>query len=182
MMTMKKTEIELSVTTSYQLVKLDYGIMNEFSAFIASPRGNANTQKELNGVVDTLFGSDTSWTKATSLLKLKKAECLCIPSFTAEGGVDDLKGYMERHGVSQVFAPGGLHNLTDTHEDYISKISHRAIIKVDEAGTTAAAVTVIEATRSISGPPRVIFDRPFIFVVVHNATNTLLFAARVNTV
>ena len=101
---------------------------------------------------------------------MKKAECLCIPSFTAEGGVDDLKGYMERHGVSQVFAPGGLHNLTDTHEDYISKISHRAIIKVDEAGTTAAAVTVIEATRSISGPPRVIFDRPFIFVVVHNVS------------
>ncbi|KAJ1464044.1 Serpin domain-containing protein [Baffinella frigidus] len=189
MMTMEMPKIQLSMTQSYQLVKLDYGTLNQFSAFIASPHthryesGKANEKAVLDRVVDELFGSDTSWTEATSRLQLQTARCLCIPQFTAEGGVDDLKEYMERQGVAKVFLPGGLHNLTDTHMDCISQISHKAVIQVDESGTTAAAVTVVQTTRSISaGPPQVIFDRPFIFTVVHNTTNTLLFAARVNSV
>jgi serine protease inhibitor len=182
MMTKKNVDIELSITRTYEMVKLDYGTEKEFSAFIAVPHGNANSQNELNGVVETLFGSDTSWSNATSLLKLQKVTCLRIPSFSAEGGVDDLEKYMKNHKVTHVFAPGGLHDLTDTHNDYISEISHKAIIKVNEAGTTAAAVTVVQMTRSICRDPEFICDRPFIFVVAHNATKTILFAARVNNV
>jgi len=51
---------------------------------------------------------------------------------------------------------------------FISKIIHKAVIDVDEAGTEAAAVTVIQML-SRSGmflhedPVRLVFSRPFLF-------------------
>jgi serine protease inhibitor len=198
MMTMKNTEIQMRRTSSYQIVKLDYGsaaddVKNQFSAFIASPvkhqqKGEEplNDEARLNKVVHELFGTDTSWAAARSQLHTETVDCLCIPKFTAQGGVKDLMKYMRAHGVSRVFENGGLHNLTDTHMDYISQIAHKSQIQINETGTTAAASTVVATTRSLIQPHKlkkeVIFDHPFIFAVVHNTTDTLIFAARVNTV
>ena len=55
---------------------------------------------------------------------------------------------------------------------------HQADIAVDEKGTTAAAATgVIVVTISVEVP--LVVDRPFLFFIVHQPTNTLLFAGRV---
>lgn len=56
-------------------------------------------------------------------------------------------------------------------------------IKVDEEGTEAAAVTVIEMTESIEEPPSKIIDffvdRPFYFTIENISTNTILFMGKV---
>jgi serpin B len=71
----------------------------------------------------------------------------------------------------------------------ISKVIHQAYINVAEKGTTAAAATavIITVTTGVAfplppPPPTIPFnvDQPFIFMIVDNASNTVLFMGRVN--
>lgn len=67
----------------------------------------------------------------------------------------------------------------------ISKILHKAKIKLDEEGTEAAAATAVVGilccASSFVPPPPPVFraDRPFIFYIRDNATNSIVFAGRV---
>jgi serpin B len=61
---------------------------------------------------------------------------------------------------------------------FIKGIFHKAFVKVDEAGTEAAAATgVVMGTES--APPMVVADRPFLFVLRDDLTGTILFVGRV---
>lgn len=60
---------------------------------------------------------------------------------------------------------------------YISEVKQKTFIKVDEKGTEAAAVTSV-APETTSMPvelPRVVFDRPFVYVIVDVTTGIPLF-------
>ena len=57
---------------------------------------------------------------------------------------------------------------------FISQIKHTAVLEVDEKGAEGAAVTAIGfATTSL--PPTFRYDRPFVLVLRHVPTNTILF-------
>ncbi|KAG2381445.1 hypothetical protein C9374_006434 [Naegleria lovaniensis] len=68
---------------------------------------------------------------------------------------------------------------------WIDKIFHKAYLKVDEAGTEAAAATagiIVGRTTSIDVEPEIDFvlDRPFVFVLSHVPTQSILFMGKVN--
>ena len=68
---------------------------------------------------------------------------------------------------------------------YISKVLHKAFIKVNEEGTEAAAATAVimkESTSVDIDNSVIIFDcdHPFLFVIYHKETNTILFMGNVN--
>ena len=70
--------------------------------------------------------------------------------------------------------------ITDLQQIYISDVMHRAVIKLDEEGSEAAAVTVIEFRElsNIGGGkiyPTIRLDRPFLFFIRENSNNTILF-------
>jgi serpin B len=57
-------------------------------------------------------------------------------------------------------------------------VIHKAIIAVDEKGTTASAATgVVVGVTSV--PPSLVVDRPFLFFIRHNPTGAILFQGRV---
>lgn len=58
------------------------------------------------------------------------------------------------------------------------KVLHKAVIEVDEQGTTAAAVTAIGIT-PFSLPRTFTVNRPFFFFIYHERTNCMLFMGRV---
>ena len=65
---------------------------------------------------------------------------------------------------------------------YLSNVYHKAFVDVDERGTEAAAATAAVAVPSsgVPGPPvEVIVDRPFIFLIRDDRTDTMLFVGRV---
>ena len=65
---------------------------------------------------------------------------------------------------------------------YISEVVHKSFVKVDEAGTQAAAATAVMMRASsamLDEPVNLTIDRPFIFLIRDEPTNTLLFAGRV---
>ncbi len=72
--------------------------------------------------------------------------------------------------------------MTDIEELFITEVLHKATITVDEEGTEAAAATaVIMALKSAmpTEPISLIIDRPFLFLIEHQPTGTILFMGRV---
>jgi len=115
---------------------------------------------------------------------------LLLPRFSIESGVMELGGVLTSLGVplfSEAAAPltGGL--IEEHMPVWISKIVQKALIKVDENGTTAAAVTVIPddgaAMPEPTEPFELICNRPFVFVLyshTYDGGNQVLFTGVVN--
>jgi len=84
----------------------------------------------------------------------------------------------------------GMHDAFDERADfsamtgrkdlYIGKVIHQADIEVNEEGTEAAAATAVVMQRK-SVPQRVVFraDHPFVFLIRHKPTGTILFMGNV---
>lgn len=62
---------------------------------------------------------------------------------------------------------------------YISNLLHKAVLEIDEKGAEGAAVTSI--TFAATSLPQVLqFDKPFVVLLRHIPSNTLIFAGRVH--
>jgi len=63
----------------------------------------------------------------------------------------------------------------------INQVVHKTFVKVNEDGTEAAAVTVVDIVET-SLPPNPMFrvDRPFVFLIKDNVANTILFLGKVS--
>jgi len=64
---------------------------------------------------------------------------------------------------------------------YLSAVKQKAVVDVDEEGTVAAAVTSVEvaAESASSDSFRLVFDRPFVFVIEDERTGSILFVGAV---
>lgn len=115
-----------------------------------------------------------------------KISVLRLPKFTMDLTSEELKETLKAMGAVTAFVPEGA-DLSGIAKDlYISDISHRAKIEVDEEGSRAAAVT--EVTMAVTSAfaedeERIEFvcDRPFVFVIRDSASKTILFTGVVNT-
>ncbi len=71
--------------------------------------------------------------------------------------------------------------ITGQPDLYISSVIHQAFVEVNEEGTEAAAATgVIMKEVAMMQVPVFKADRPFIFLIEHLATGTILFMGRVS--
>jgi serpin B len=87
-------------------------------------------------------------------------------------------------GMGEIFDPDAADFSGITEEDqlYVTSVLHKATITVDESGTEAAAATaVIMGIKSAmpEEPISLIIDRPFLFLIRHEPTGTILFMGRV---
>ena len=74
---------------------------------------------------------------------------------------------------SNICAPGTLCDL------YISRVLHKAFIRVDEEGTEAAAATIIEFRETSVGPSvSFVVDRPFAIVIREARSGSMLFMGK----
>ncbi|MEE1024468.1 MAG: serpin family protein, partial [Acutalibacteraceae bacterium] len=60
---------------------------------------------------------------------------------------------------------------------YIGQVLHKTCVSVDELGTKAGAVTIVEMDCGSSMPPKktVTLDRPFLFMITDTSTNLPVF-------
>jgi serpin B len=68
------------------------------------------------------------------------------------------------------------------HFLYITDVLHKALVRVNEEGTQAAAATAIAMAGGAAAPSRIVeftVDRPFIFLIRDRATGAVLFVGRV---
>lgn len=89
----------------------------------------------------------------------------------------DLTGVLEEIGLADLMEEP---DLTGIAEDLrVSQAVQQAMLRLDEDGTVAAAVTEIgiETTWAAPPPPQLVFDRPFLVRIVHQETGLSLFMA-----
>ncbi len=60
----------------------------------------------------------------------------------------------------------------------VTRVVHKSVLKIDEKGAEGAAVTSVGASAT-SAPPRLTFDEPFMVMLRHVPTNSLLFMGKV---
>lgn len=94
---------------------------------------------------------------------------------------NDLISSFKALGVETVFNPSSADLTkfgTAANNLFVNQIRHKAVLEVDEKGAEGAAVTSI-GIGIISMPPVARFDQPFVLVLRHIPTNTMLFTGYV---
>ena len=117
---------------------------------------------------------------------LKRTEVvLTMPTFDTESRLS-LAGYLAAIGMPTAFNPeaADFSGMTTEADLYIQKVIHQANITVDEAGTEAAAATVVimgdtSADGPESTPVELRVDHPFLFVLRDTQTGAIVFMGRV---
>ena len=114
------------------------------------------------------------------LSKLEEKEVtLAMPKYRIEYGVKSLNDVLTRKGMGSAFA-GGFSGINP--QLFISGVMHKAVIEVNEQGSEAAAVTVVEMTKGESPKPKpveFIVNRPFFFTISDDRTGSILFMGKV---
>lgn len=167
---------EMATTTSYQAVKLPYKD-KKFEMIIVKPSSNSTlktlqekfTRNEAVQEMDNQF-------KDASLI-------LSMPKFKFEYEID-LNKMLQQFGMADAFYNvADFSRMADNKRLFIDKVRQKAVIDVHEAGSEAAAVTVVEMTYSSissSVPTRIKYDEPFIFLLREASSGLILFMGQYN--
>ncbi|MCC6704034.1 MAG: serpin family protein [Thermomicrobiales bacterium] len=147
---------------AFTLVMPDEGTFEEFDASF-----DADTMKRIV--------NEFEWTEII----------LSLPSFSFEFGAS-VADALKALGMTDAFDDGladfsGMVGGETDERLFISDILHKAFIALDEAGTEAAAATVVimeGASAAPSDPIQVDIDRPFLFAIRDTVTGAILFLGR----
>jgi len=161
-------------TGDCQVIELPYA-KKALSMVIVLPK-----QRDGLGKVEKGLSSKTlaTWKGA---LRLRKVS-VSMPRFklTCQFQLADV---LKRMGMVDAFSVqnADLSGMTGSRDLYLSHVIHKAFVDVTEEGTEAAAATaVVVALRAVAPQPPVEFkaDHPFLFMIRHNGTGSLLFMGR----
>lgn len=105
---------------------------------------------------------------------------LYLPKFKLEKQ-NNLKSYLMDLGLQKIFGNANLSGVTGYRDLIVSDVVQRAVVKVDEGGTEAAAATgVVDNSRGAKIPPVVVVDHPFLFFIRNRVSREIFFAGQVN--
>ena len=174
MMRMFYEYFKISKSDKFHTVTLPYGVKGDFTMTIFLPtdkQGFPSLTYE-----DWTFANKTS---KSTLLNLQ------MPKFSIDDN-HSLTDILQELGMVEAFTPLADFSLESPDPLMISKVFQLAKIIVDEEGTEATAVTVIDETETSIGdeedPEDFIIDHPFYFTIENKSTQTILFMGQVLTI
>ena len=149
----------------YQAVRLPYG-NGAYRMDVFLPRED----KTVGEVLESLNGD--SWQPEYE----NKDVDLKLPRFETDTN-QDLEGVMAELGMPKAFSIDAEFPYFCNGNPYIGKMFQVAKIKLDEEGTEAAAVTVIEMDESAAPeePKRFHANRPFLYIISEQSTGAIFF-------
>jgi serpin B len=155
-----------------EVLELPYGDNGRFSMLFVKPRDNGEMSKLSKNMDGKSLG------KFMSSLNKNTLE-IWIPKFTIKKALD-LVDVLRRLRVTDAFSTryADFSRITGEKELFVSSAQHKAYIKVDETGTTAAGASGV-GMAAVSMPPSFNLDRPFLFFVVNKRCNTIIFSGKV---
>ena len=155
----------------YEVVALPYKDQ-DYSLVVVQPK-----ERTLSAV-KSLQQSLTSLDIGTLYGKLHKRKMTVImPRFKVEAKYH-LPKYFKQLGIRRIFKPSADFSGISREGIFVKDIIEKAMIEVNEEGTTAAAAAVVTFTKS--GPIPFVVNKPFFAFVYHQKLKTALFAAHVN--
>ncbi|XP_062266901.1 alpha-1-antitrypsin homolog [Platichthys flesus] len=104
---------------------------------------------------------------------------LHLPKFSISADAS-LGDTLKELGVTDAFSDNAdLSGISEEIKLKVSKISHQAVLSVDETGTEAAAGTTMEVM-PMSMPEEMTLNRPFLVFILEHSTKSILFMGKIN--
>ena len=158
-------------TKGLQIIRLDYRNRRvSMLVLLPDPGQLERVEQELDSSrLDDLESS----------LKMRDIH-LFLPRFRVDSSFT-LRSVLERLGMRSAFGPGADFSGVSSEPGFqIGEVTHKTFVSVDESGTEAAGATVNTLLGGIPDPDvEVRVDRPFLFLIRHEDTGTVLFIGRV---
>jgi len=159
---------------NFQVIDLPYGD-EKYTMTVFLP----NVQEFENFQDDFTYANYKQWTAAMEEQEL----VLDLPRFKVEYKTL-LNDPLKELGMNRAFGTDAdLSNLVEGGGPYISRVIHQTFLEVNEAGSEAAAVTVVEIIETTSingnGPTHFSVNRPFYLVIREVENNSILFVGKV---
>jgi serine protease inhibitor len=165
-------------TGDFQAVELPYA-GDHLQMVLFLPAANSSPRKLLEQF------NGKSWNYDILQGVSEREGTLTFPKFKLDYDVD-LNAPLQDLGMKLAFIPD-VADFSGIADDglFVSEVKQKSFVDVNEEGTEAAAVTTVmvgSAAIIANRPPpfQMIVDRPFFFVIVDNATDTILFMGIVN--
>ncbi len=164
-----------SANENYSLIDIPYG--NERFSFTVV-MSNEET-KDINEMASEFSNEILETMIADTLHRTRE---LYMPKMKVEFK-QELKDQLMTMGMPQAFSGSAdFSNLFDELTNLsISRIVHQSFLEVNEEGSEAAAVTIVEVSTTSIGPDspfQLKIDRPFLFFIREKHTNTILFSGK----
>lgn len=172
-----KIPVGLAVERDFQVAKLPYGT-GRFQLYAILPAPRQSVARVLAAL--PAFWESLYWQRGRPLFREMIARVV-FPKLTLDLPRWDLAKTLHQlkmlgpNDVSLLEKNGKLGAL------HISNVFHKTHLEIDEAGTRAAATTVVVATRKGLGEEWPLnFDRPFVLCLVEEKSRAILFTGVVN--
>ncbi|UYV75264.1 hypothetical protein LAZ67_12003162 [Cordylochernes scorpioides] len=161
----------------YQAIELPYK-GNDISMIVVLP-----TERDGLEHVENKLDADEFKTILSRLYETKVI--LYLPKFKTEYS-ESLNEELRKLGLGEIFSPSAdLSGIVDHGSVYVSDVLHKAVVEVNEEGSEAAAVTgvVINRMRPSLGDEPTVFraDHPFLFYIIDNRSDLVLFSGRIKS-
>ena len=167
----RRGTIEYGSGDDYKVVRLPYGDGNTAMYCILPKEG-----LELNNFIESM--SKDKWIEIREGITKMDDVLVQIPRFKVEYEKELIES-LSQLGMGEAFSDSA--DFTGISENVaISGVFHKAIIEVNEEGSEAAAVTVVEVrvTSAMADPITFIGDRPFMYIIANDETDTILFMGK----
>jgi serpin B len=136
------------------------------------------------GTFDAFEQGLTAGGLTTMLTSAQQQACIVTMPRFKFSTPSSLNSVLAALGMTDAFDPSlaDFSGMDGGRDLSVGVVIHKAVIAVDEQGTTAAAATGVGVgvTAAIpEPPPTLVVDRPFLFFIRHNPTGAILFQGRV---
>ncbi|XP_004703084.1 serpin B12 isoform X1 [Echinops telfairi] len=162
-----------------QILEMRY-IKGKLSMFILLPSASSDNLKGLEELESKMtYDKIMTWTSSEHMSE--EQVVVSFPQLALEDSYN-LNSILQDMGIVDIFdeSKADLSGISSSPNVFLSKIVHKTFLEVDEDGTQAAAASgAVVATRSKTSYETFNANRPFLFFIRHNKTQTLLFYGRV---
>ena len=171
MMKLSGKEFQYGENDLWKAIRLPYG-NGAYAMTVVLPK-NGHTVREVTAALG----------KGEQLTTFQQAEAdLWLPRFETKYHIL-LNDILMSLGMTSSFNPSKADfTAMSDYPSFVSFVQQDAVIKVDEEGSEAAAVTVIgmELTAMPATPQKIVFhaDHPFLYLITELSTGAILFAGK----
>ena len=174
-MMIKERKFEYGENDLCQRIRLPYG-SGSYAMYVLLPK-KGHTVSEVIASLDA-----SQWENLRRQMYSDAKVNLWLPRFETKYHIQ-LNDILKQMGMPGSFRRGANFKAMSINADCLDFVQQDAIIKVDEEGSEAAAVTSagVALATAVPTPPRIIYfhaDHPFLYLITEAGTGSILFAGK----